>query len=194
MREMTITRKLVPALLADLEQIEDNVALFTSGRISAYQTVAIQLRNLLCGARNLTDRVLPNTLFHQLRESVLPPEFELDEGTTAFQFESRGGLVLGGPTPVLHLDFEGEPVLTRAEFLSQWVVRRDITIGTLIDRTANEEVAHTDDAIGSSIARVNALRFGGRYQGFGMHHLTIVAAGGYIAHRLRQELHRVPTP
>jgi hypothetical protein len=45
-------RDLLKALLADLEQIEDNAQLYRSGRESAYQAVAIQSRNLLLSGRH----------------------------------------------------------------------------------------------------------------------------------------------
>lgn len=61
-------RDLRRALVEDLEQIEDNVALYKAGRDSAYQTVALQLRvMLLSEQRGLLARVLPNATLHPVR-------------------------------------------------------------------------------------------------------------------------------
>ena len=72
---MNRPRDLQKALLADLEQIEDNSQLYRVGRESAYQSVAIQLRNLLLkGRRGLLGRVIPQLMLHQLRPSNIPTE------------------------------------------------------------------------------------------------------------------------
>ena len=184
MQARSTRRNLSHALVARLEQIEDNAALFHSGRRSAYQGVAIQLRDLLLGARNLVDRVVPDATFHTLPESTMP-EFADDGLVTVFAFESRGGLMLGGPMPLLQLDFSHEPLVSRSEFVSQWVLSRELTIHTLIDRTANEEVAHTQDEVGPALQRANMLHFYGRYGGLELHRLAVVSIGSYVAARLR---------
>ncbi len=72
---MDNNRDLLAALIADLEQIEDNSKLYRSGRESAYQAVAIQLRTLLLGGRRgLLRRVIEEPLLHQLRPSNVPSE------------------------------------------------------------------------------------------------------------------------
>src|SRR3990172_11472712 len=88
-------RDLVRALRHDIEQIDDNVKLYREGRDSAYQGVAIQLRNILLGGRrSLLRHVLPNATLHKFKPAVtpkLPPA-----GLTVAIFDPRGVLELGG--------------------------------------------------------------------------------------------------
>jgi len=180
-------RDLRQALLDDLEQIEDNAALYHAGRNSAYQTVAIQLRNLLLGGeRGLLLRVLPGATMHLLR----PPQITEPDGpkvVTALYFDPRGSVRLGGVPggAQLNLDFT-EQVVAVGEWLDQWIYTPEVTLRGLIGATANEEVAHTEGEIAAAIEAANTMKFSGRrVQGRQLHAMAIVALGDYVVLRTR---------
>ncbi len=196
-------RDLRQALIEDIEQIEDNAARFRSGRNSAYQAVAIQLRNLLLGDRQaLVERVLPGATFHKLKE---PSHHELPERVTEgladaekrgaiqdeFHFEARGSLKLntGGPSQ-LELEFQSEaPPIPLDEWLLQWVISPDVRMDRLIMQLASEEVAHTRRDKGKTIQRADRLTIlrGGRVDRH-LSRMAVVALGEYVAGRLRSLL------
>jgi hypothetical protein len=205
-------RDLRAELLSDLEQIEDNAALFGEGRQSAYQTVALQLRNLLLGGRSaLLNRVLPYATFHPIRdkgddvlEEPLPPG---RHRTTLF-----GHAVLrvpwhGRPGAItLPVDESLAPVSVN-RWIDQWVLVPGIKIRDLVASTANEEVAHTNDARGSVLAQlsgmqvsmiwpqhVEARRFDQGFDAQQLYQMAIVGIGEYVARRVRVLLEAQSTP
>jgi len=190
-----MNRDLTQELVADIEQIEDNVDLYLSGRKSAYQTVAIQLRNvLLRGRRALLGRVAPDIRLHPFRPSNTPPD--IIEGLrrpsgkrrVVNLLDVRGGLKLstGGGAPlqvVIHFD---EPAsLTLTQWLDQWIITPDLTVGALIEGIADEEVAHTQDHFGDAVKKASEWKFSGRAAGHELMHAVIVALGQYVAQRAR---------
>ena len=196
-------RDLRQALIDDIEQIEDNAALFRDGRNSAYQAVAIQLRNLLIGGRRaLVGRVLPGATFHKLKE---PSHHELPERVKEglaeaekrgavrhdFLFEARGSLKLstGGPSQ-LELEFQTEAApIAISDWLSQWVISPDVPMDKLIMQLASEEVAHTQRNRGKTIQRADKFTIlrGGKVDRH-LPQMAVVAIGEYVAGRLRNLL------
>jgi hypothetical protein len=187
-----VERDLRKALEDDLEQIEDNARLYYTGRHSAYQVVAIQLRNLLLsGRRGLLLRVLPGTTLHALR----PPTPGVSEPDppgqySVLRFESRGSLELKtgpGGGARLRLEFTDE-LLSVEKWLDQWVLNDKVTLRRLIEATADQEVAHTAPSIAEVIRSANIFQFGGAAKGRNMHTLAIVALGEYVVLRTRDML------
>jgi len=184
-------RDLRRALLDDLEEIEHSADAFRKGRHSAYQTCAIQMRNLLLrGRRGLLLRVLPEATLRALR----PPNAEVTRPDrpgeySVVRFDPRGHLELGGEAPGarLYLDFINEP-LSVEQWLNQWILDPKVTIRALIEKTADDEVAHTNNEIDEAIKRANFFRFAGRPQGMQLHAMTIVALAEHVAQRTREML------
>ncbi len=196
-------RDLRQALIEDIEQIEDNAGLFRDGRNSAYQAVAIQLRNLLLGGRQaLVERVLPGATFHKLKE---PSHHELPERVREglaeaekrgavrhdFLFEARGSLKLstGGPAQ-LELEFQTESTpIPINDWLLQWVISPDVRMDKLIMQLASEEVAHTQRNTGKTIQRADKFTIlrGGKVDRH-LPQMAMVAIGEYVAGRLRSLL------
>lgn len=186
-------RNLRKALIDDLEQIEDNARLYRQGRNSAYQAVAVQLRNLLLGYdRSLVRRLLPGATFHEFGELPGGPAPPLpdsnDKTVTVAYVNPRGSIQLGGPAGAqLELSF-GEVELSLDEWLEQWIFNPDVKLGRLITATANDEVAHTENKIAQTIRKANEWRFAGGAAGRELHAMAIVALGEYVATRIRQML------
>jgi hypothetical protein len=169
----------------DVEQIEDNAASYRRGRNSAYQAVAIQLRNLVSkGRRGLLCQLFPDATLHEFVKKRLP---EISAtAVMAAEFIPPGFLQLGGKEGArLQLQFSGKLLGVEA-WLIQPCLAPGITVGRLIQATADDEVAHTNREIDPVLAKANQFRFGGRSEGREMHALTIVAIGEYLARRSRQ--------
>jgi hypothetical protein len=188
-------RDLIQELLKDIEQIEDNAKLYLQGRSSAYQAVAIQLRNvMLDGRRGLLGRVAPDLLLQPFRPSNAPKEvldaFHTPSDTRVHALmDVRGFLRLStgdGPSVSVHIEFLEPPSLTIGEWLNQWIIRPDLTVHDLILAVADEEVAHTQDTLGKAASKATQWRFGGRAEGQELRHAVIVALGQYIAKRVRE--------
>lgn len=187
-------RDLQKALLADLEQIEDNAHLYRIGRESAYQAVAIQLRNLLLkGRRGLLGRVISQPMLHQFRSSNLPTKalesFYKDPSKVNI-VDVRGRLRLStSPPGVLQVQLEFTDVLLELEkWLDQWIIRPDAKLGSLIRDIANEEVAHTQDEVGDTIARTENFALSGIARERIVRNAVIVSIGEYITSRTREIL------
>ena len=185
-------RDLRKALLDDLEQIEDNAALYHSGRNSAYQAVAIQLRNLLLnGERGLLGRVLPGATLHRLRPPQIPEEDEEYRRTvTALYFDPRGSVQIGGIPGGARLELVfTEELVSITDWLEQWIYSPGVTLRRLIADTANEEVAHTEGTIAAAIDTANTMKFyGPRVKGRQLHAMAVVALGDYLVIRVREML------
>jgi hypothetical protein len=183
-------RDLRRELVADIEQIEDNVCLYRAGRNSAYQAVAIQLRNILLGGRRaLLARVVREPRLHEFRPSEIPPE-ELEafrrDPSSAMILDVRGGIELSTASPGAQVELEfTDDLLPLGSWLRQWIIRPDVTIERLIKEVADEEVAHTQEEIGRTVARTQDFIFGGAASGRQMRHMVVVALGEYIAGRVR---------
>lgn len=100
----------------------------------------------------------------------------------------------------LPIDDLKEP-LPIGEWLTQWIVRPDISIHALIASTANEEVAHTEDERGELLAKLagagsmlisNEDLEAGRLDEARvvqeMYQMAIVGIGEYVAQRVRELL------
>ncbi len=188
-------RDLAEELISDLEQIEDNAALFRRGRNSAYQAVAGQLRNLLLkGPRGLMQKVLPDATFHEFRRSrvELPPRGEQSDPAKhdIMIFDARGRLRLrpGGGSHI-ELEFEREAELLQIEkWLDQWIIRPEVTVRKLIQDVANEEVGHTQERIGPVIQHAEGFVVTeGRHERR-VPAMAIVALGEYVTARVRKLL------
>ena len=179
-------RDLLRALLDDLEQIDDNADLFEEGRVSAYQSVAVQLRNLLVNKDRLLPELIPDATLHEL------------EAERTDQLASKGGVLLaatprgvtmtistGGPSSgVLRVT---DRTLPLDEWLDQVIVYPNFRIRQLIHEIASSEVAHTGEKIGGATSAANQLsiRSSGSARDPELHQLIIVAIGRYIAERIR---------
>ena len=187
-------------MIADLEQIEDNAALFRDGRNSAYQAVAIQLRNLLLkGRRSLLERVFPGVRLHPL--NPLPVHEHIGGNTYRTTIFGHANLNMGSPgRSFLTLPVNRDaPPIPLDEWLDQWVVNPETKIRKLIQETANEEVAHTEDERGPTLANLAEMAlYRGRHPSEikdlnlkperHMHQMMIVAIGEYVASLCRELL------
>ena len=190
-------RDLGRELVADLEQIEDNAELYLRGRKSAYQAVAIQLRNLLLGGRRgLLCRIVPDIHLHAFRPGKAPTDDEIikrfhqptSKRVISTTLDVRGQLVLstGNGAPVqVKIEFDDRPNLTIDQWLDQWIINPDLKVRSLIEGVANEEVAHTQESLGRDVVKAAEWTLAGRAQGHEVRHAVIVALGQYIAHRAR---------
>ncbi|HLB24063.1 MAG TPA: hypothetical protein VJP07_08205 [Dehalococcoidia bacterium] len=196
-------RDLRHELIADVEQIEDNARLFLAGRNSAYQAVAIQLRNLLLkGPRGLMLRVFPGATLHPL--SAEPGREEGADGLIRVTLLGHADLVLR-PTPHVQLpvQYDAEPIPI-SQWIGQWVIDSQIRIDKLINETADQEVAHTQEERTRMLERLNSAGFyfgisdpndiGNRRPDRYMYQMMIVAIGEYVAKRCRQLLAATPVP
>jgi len=172
----------------DVEQIEDNARLYRLGRNSAYQGVAIQLRNLLLGGRRgLLLRVVPDASLH-----AFAPERGLSPvpagAVLAMEFHPRGFLTLGMPGGAqLQLEFSSG-LLPVEKWLNQWIIVPDVTLRRLIEQTTNDEVAHTAEQVDTVIQKAAVFRFGGRSSGRELHAMALVSLGEYVARRVHELL------
>ena len=208
-------RDLRKELVADLEQIEDNIALYKAGRDSAYKTVALQLRTILLGERRgLLVRVCPKATLQPVAdsESSNEPEPASDQEPASGRKKGLNDLTLFGHAQ-LRLPWRGErgsitlPIDERAaplsvgEWLDQWIVRPDVKIRALIRSAADEEVAHTQDERGKLLAMLagtgvmritkedfEAGRIDGARVAQEMYQMAIIGIGEYVAHRTRELL------
>jgi hypothetical protein len=182
-------RDLRQHLLDDLAEIDAAVEGYREGRTGAYQTIALQLRNLLTDtsrAGPLLIRVVPGATFHRLR----PPDPRFAEPVAegrvmVWEFDPRGMLSLGGGVPAIVTLDVTEELIGIAEWLNDWVIRRDITIRNLIHEVASKDAAHTDDAPGPTMVALESnqvlFRNGARDD---MVRPVIVGLGEYVARRI----------
>lgn len=196
-------RDLRAELVADLEQIEDNVLLYKAGRNSAFQTVALQLRNLLLGARRgLLLRVLPDANFHPIADKDAsdkpgPTEPGVSRVTLFGHAEYRPPWRGERASLTLPIDEEAE-ALSPAVWLQQWTVRPDVKIEALIRSTADEEVAHTVSERGDLLKMLagsgvwlvspedmEAGRLDEHRVAQETYQMAIIAIGEYVARRVR---------
>lgn len=188
-------RDLRKALEDDLQQVEDNLSLYEQGRDSAYQAVAIQLRNLLLrGRRALATRVFPQLMLHQLRpiEDVEERLGRSDVGRTQVLARVTLSLQTAYPGAQARLQIaEDLPKLTVGQWLNQWVISPGLRIADLIEGVADEEVAHTQDEVGEVIEGTMVWHFGGAGWNRQLHQLVVVAIGEHIASQLREHAESV---
>jgi hypothetical protein len=184
-------RDLRNALEHDLQQIEDNIVLYKRGRDSAYQAVAIQLRNLLLkGPRGLAARVFPRLTLYQLTP-VEDADQPGDSDGRHVQMLRRVTLSLQTSYPGAQARLqlaEDLPKLSVEEWLEQWLISPKLSIRQLIRQVANEEVAHTEDEVGKEIGGTLVWQFGGVGRDRQLYQLLIVAIGGYVASELRKHM------
>ncbi len=215
------SRDLRAELIADLEQIEDNIALYKAGRDSAFQTVALQLRNVLLGGRRgLLLRVLPRATLHRFTEPEAPDEPAVDptpdEELPAGWKRGTHDVVLFGHATIsppwrgergkIALPIDEHAVsLPVGAWLEQWIIRQDVKIRALISSTANEEVAHTEDERGELLAKLagsgllrisredlEAGRLNTATVAQEMYQMAIIGIGEYVARRVRDLLGKTP--
>ncbi len=202
------SRDLRGELIADLEQIEDNIALYKAGRDSAFQTVALQLRNVLLGGRRgLLLRVLPEAKFHPIANGD-----DVAAGDTSPDAPGKAAITILGHVEfrppwrgqrasiTLPIDLNKEPIQIE-EWLEQWVVVPTVKIRELIASTANEEVAHTQSERGSLLRQLAgsgvivvspedlaAGRLDRSRVAQETYQMAIVGIGEYVASRVRELL------
>jgi hypothetical protein len=178
----------------------DNIALYKAGRDSAYQAVALQLRNLLLGGRRaLLLRVLPTATFHAFvdDEAPGPTEQGVNEvvvfGHAEYRPPWRGQRGAIG----LEVDPAKEPLAVSA-WLRQQILEPGITVEGLVRSTTNEEVAHTQEERGALLASLadagvlaiskadlEAGRLDQARMAQQMHEMAIVGIGEYVVQRVR---------
>jgi hypothetical protein len=130
------------ALNEAIEEIEAGCRDFIGGRVSAYQSVATQLRKLLTEKNALLQRVLPNVKFARLR----PPK----DPNASWAVDPRGTLSISSGMPPIHIELETTPgeEVSPQEWMNDWIVTPDCSIRDLIKEMGNKESAHTDDKLG----------------------------------------------
>ena len=160
------------------------------GRSSAYQTVAVQLRNLLADTSRsgpLLLRVIPQAKFHKLKE----PDFPLGtipEGAVMWEMNPRGSLTLGGGLPTIRLEVTDE-LIAIDEWLDDWIIVRTARIRDVIYEVASKDVAHTDSTRGTAMSAIEGnqeLVAGG--QRLEIVRPVLVGIGEYVAVRTRELL------
>ena len=179
------------SLVDDLEEIEAAVAAFQTGRESAYQTVAIQLRNLLADtsrAGPLLERVIADATLERLRPKTSPDGFDPSRHRMTFMVDCRGVMRMstGPPYLTVTLDVVGDDLVPIHEWLEDWIVHPDVIIRDLIYQVASKEVAPTDDDIGDVPAALETNQIftaGGQQRD--VRPAVITGIGEYVARRAR---------
>lgn len=148
-----MTTDLRRSLVDDLEEIEAAVTAFKAGRQSAYQTVAIQLRNLLADtsrAGPLLERILTGAKFERLRPRSRPAGSDPDRRRMTWTVDCRGVMHMstGPPYLTVTLDVVEDDLVPVDEWLNDWIAQPDMIIQDLIYQVASKEVAHTDAEVG----------------------------------------------
>ncbi|MDA0815556.1 MAG: hypothetical protein O2924_03180 [Chloroflexi bacterium] len=193
------TRDLGSLLEDDLEEIESACLRYEQGQLSAYQTVAIQLRNLLTDRDRrsgpLLERVVPGATFEALKDPV-----ETDSGpqhlggnqysVTVLAFDARGHIALrAGATALWVPEVLPDRLVTVQSWIDDWVIRPEIRIGTLIHEVASKDAAHTDDDAGETMGRLEqSLIYAMNGQQIPFSRPVIVGIGNYVARRARELL------
>lgn len=141
--------------LYDSRQIlKSSLRLFHSGESSAYRSVAIQLRLLLCDTQNpLLPRVCKQVKLHPLFSYH---GNELDEGLV-FQLPtmvSPPGKV--GPETARLFDESRDPI-DLEEWLNQPFISSDLTIRKLIKSVADKLAAHSDPKYGKDLEFLKSI-------------------------------------
>ena len=87
----------------------------------------------------------------------------------------------------IELGFTDE-LIPLQEWLEQWILMPEITIRRLIEHTTNEEVAHTEDAIGDLIQRADSWTLTSSNREQKLHEVAVVSVGDYVENRTRELL------
>lgn len=173
-------RDLRQYLLDDLAEIESAIEGYTAGRLSAYQTIAIQLRTMLTDARPLLRRVVPGATFQRLRA----PHTTSASGFVAYYVDFRGLFTIGTGSPIVQVEVT-EDLVDVDEWLDDWIVQPGIKIRDLIREVGSKDVAHMDDNPGRAMSVLETnliLGVGGRR--VEMVRPVIVGIGQYVARRV----------
>lgn len=188
-------RDLQRFLLEDLDEIESAVTRYSDGQLSAYQTVAVQLRNLLTDtsrAGPLLPRVFPDVKFETLRRPARPkpPNEKLPPGVnvaTIIVFDPRGSFIFGGSKPPrIELAIDPYQFVAPGVWINDWICRPDVRIRDLIHEVASKDAAHTDSDSGATMSRLeSSLVYMQNGAAIEMARPVLVRIGEYVATRLR---------
>ena len=143
---MSATGKNKQDLINSFKLLETHIETYGRGNFLVYQSMAVELRKLLCETNPspLLDRVIPDFKLHKLKfVKILEDTPSLLEG---LQNVMPGRLeVVNKSIPVFTLLFSREmEEMSANEWVSQIFFKEDITIRELIKSVADKEGAHSD--------------------------------------------------
>jgi len=181
------SRELLPLLQEAVEELLSACARFRRGEVSAYLTVAVQLRKMLTdshpSAGPLLTRVIPDATF----EALAPPYARAEWGEQTFwgaDFRGAIGLRSGGP-PQLDLMVQSDVLVPPTDWLSDWIVTPDIRIGALIREVGNKDGAHADNDAGPIMTALDEqLRSSSPRGPIDMRKIVIAGIGQYVLYRV----------
>ena len=182
-------------LIEDVEEIESAVSRYHAGQLGAYQTVAVQLRNLLTDTSRsgpLLQRVIPDATL----EALQPPMSETYSRETTgpdsdivsiWVFDARGALTIsGGNPPRLTLIVDTTRLVSPEQWANDWIWQPAIRIRDLVHEVGSKDAAHTDQAAGPTMSALEAaLLYSHDGVQIPMARPVIVGIGEYIARRIR---------
>lgn len=151
-------RKAWEDLNALIDNLEDSIKLYKSGRKNAYRLVAIGLRTLLCDADTVLLRIFPDAALHPLNSLASRLKSSSNPLLDVITFSTSGRVVLDGEGGVVVEDlfYDGEP-LPLNNWLEQPLISKKITIKEFISSIADKEGKHSDPEYNSTLNLVRPV-------------------------------------
>ncbi len=139
-----------------MQILKTNIRLFHEGDISAYKTITVQLRTLLCKTRTnspLLPRVAEQVKFHPMWSYLGK---ELNEGLV-FQLPAMVSPPEETGPETARLFDETKLCIELEEWLDQPFISSELTIRKLITSVAGEEAAHSDPNYGEELKLLKSI-------------------------------------
>jgi len=177
--------KAIEDLMASRNILATNIRLFHEGNRDLYRVISVELRKLLCDGRNsLVPRLFPDARLHPLR-GRLPDH--LKEGLvlhipSMIHFDGKGG------SRIIELFDKAAQPIPLADWLTQDLFNKDITINELIRSVADKESAHSDRKYDKTLTFTRSVKLVDE----DIHRQHIVAIGEYILELLDMAIDNNP--
>lgn len=164
--------------VAILENTEDAIKLYRSGRKNQYRQVAINLNTLLCdGEVPLLIRIFPKAVFHPLNGLTVKLSKKNPSLFNSLIFSPPGTIRSDGKggAKIENLFYKGE-LLPLKEWLEQPLASKHITIREFIKSIADKEGKHSDPTYGLVLDKVKIVSLASVQ----FHPELIVTLGEYV--------------
>lgn len=192
-------------LTLTLNELENAVERAEEGQISAYQTIAFQLRKLVCSGEenNLLERAISNPTFHRLKEPPKQPSAEkyqsMSEPRKKIERERWLGMVKGIPSilslkisspPQIELEFDwtSEPIpVAHWRRFNILRVPKKVSIDAFIRKLTGEDAGHFKEDVQEDLAKIDeAITIVISGENYSISRSLITALGNYILGRSRK--------
>lgn len=179
--------------------LRDCVSFCNQGAMHYYRSIAVELRKLLCDAKNsnggLLQELFSNEGFHPIQRSLTdlprpdsPPETE--DSKWILTFALSGEILLSRPGIVRIFD-ESKPKIPVSEWLEQPIAflgpEEDagfVTIRNLIKAVADKEGAHADKTLGPVLRLTQPFKINAGRGVVSLHKEYIIGIGEYVLGQL----------